>query len=205
MGEALTTASKNRAERGGQQAEGWSSLTHIRKKLVQARSQELSKWHEVKIQERENSRRGYYTPWTKEGINPTLANAPKKYASRYYQLEVGHGAIGIFLTRIGVIESPECWWCGCGETEQSVEYLYTKCRRWRKERRKLVRELEKEGIRWQAQAERRWVADLVANEKAVAPLLRFLKATDIGGREGARERELEWEQKNDRLGENLLE
>ena len=201
--EKADQAAKNRAERGGQQAERWSSLAHIRKKLEQARSQELSKWHEIKIQERENSRRGYYTPWTKEGINPTLANAPKKYASRYYQLKVGHGAIGTFLTRIGVIESPECWWCG--ETEQSVEHLYTKCRRWRKERRKLVRELEKEGIRWQAQAERRWVADLVANEKAVAPLLKFLKATDIGGREGARERELEWEQKNDRVGEDLLE
>lgn len=46
---------------------------------------------------------------------------------RYYQLKVGHGAIGTFLTRIGVIESPECWWCGV--TEQSVEHLYTKCRR----------------------------------------------------------------------------
>ena len=61
-----------------------------------------------------------------------------------------------------------------------------------KERRKLVRELGKRGIKLQAQAERRWLADLLANETAVAPLLRFLKATDIGGREGARERELEW-------------
>lgn len=49
-------------------------------------------------------------------------------------------------------------------TEHSVEHLYTKCRRWRKERRELVRELEKEEIRWQAQAERTWGADLVANE-----------------------------------------
>ncbi len=97
--EKADQAAKNRAERGGQQAERWSSLAHIRKRLVQARSQELSKWHEVKIQERENSRRGYYTPWTKEGINPTLANAPKKYASRYYQLKVGHGAIGIILDK----------------------------------------------------------------------------------------------------------
>ena len=94
------------------------------------------------------------------------------------------------------------WWCG--ETEQSVEHLYATCRRWRKERRRLVRELGKGGIKWQAQAERRWLADLPANETAVAPLLRFLKATDIGGREGARERELEWERKNDQAGEDLL-
>ena len=73
-----------------------------------------------------------------------------------------------------------------------------------KERRKLVRELEKEGVLWQAQAERRWLAGLLANEKAVAPLLRFLKATDVGGSEGARERELEWGQKNDQAGGDLL-
>ena len=106
------------------------------------------------------------------------------------------------LARIGVIESPECWWCK--ETVQSVGHLYTRCRRWRKERRKLVRELEKDGVLWQAQAERRWLADLLANEKAVAPLLRFLKATGVGGREGARERELEWGRKNDQAGEDLL-
>ena len=32
----------------------------------------------------------------------------KKYAMRYYQLKVGHGATGIFLARIGVIETLEC-------------------------------------------------------------------------------------------------
>ena len=32
-----------------------------------------------------------------------------------------------------------------------------------------------------------------ANEKAVGPLVEFLKATEVGAREGAREQELEWE------------
>ena len=80
-----------------------------------------------------------------------------------------------------------------------------RCRKWRKERRKLVRELKKEGVLWRAQGERKWLADLLGNEKAVAPLLRFLKTTDVGGREGARERELEWERRNDRAGEELLD
>lgn len=150
--EKADQAAKNRVERRGQQAERWNSLAHIRKNLVQTRSQELIKLHEVKIQERENSRLGYHISWTKEGINPTLANSAKKNASRYYQLKVVHAAIEIFLTRKGIIELPECW-C-CGETEQSIKYLYTKCRRCWKERRKLVRELEKEGMRRQAQAER---------------------------------------------------
>lgn len=56
-------------------------------------------------------------------------------------LKVGHGAIGTFLARIGLIETPECWWCGA--EEQTVEHLYARCRKWRRQRRKLVRELRK--------------------------------------------------------------
>ena len=111
--------------------------------------------------------------------------------------------MGTFLVRIGAIETPECWWWG--ESEQTVEHLYARCRKWRKQRRKLIRELEKVGVKWQPQVERRWLATMLGDEKAVAPVLKYLKTTDIGGREGARERELEWERKNDQAGEDLLE
>ena len=110
--------------------------------------------------------------------------------------------MGTYLARIGKIGSPQCWWCR--EQNQTVEHLYTKCRRWRRERRKLVRELGKEGVTWQAQVERKWLAGLLANEKAATPLLGFLRATDVGAREGAREREAEWEWRNDQAGEDLL-
>lgn len=50
---------------------------------------------------------------------------------------------------------------------------------------------------WQAQAKRKWLVELLANEGSINPLIRFLQATEIGVREGAREMELEWEQKND--------
>lgn len=53
------------------------------------------------------------------------------------------------MPRIGIIETPECWWCG--EEEQSVKHLHTKCRRWKKGRREAIRELHTKGIRWQAQ------------------------------------------------------
>lgn len=49
------------------------------------------------------------------------------------------------------------------------------------------------------------MAGQLGNKKAVAPLLKFLKTTDVGEREGARERELEWERKNDQVGEDLLD
>lgn len=45
---------------------------------------------------------------------------------------------------------------------------------------------------------------MLGDEKAVAPLLKFLKTARIAGREEAKEKELEWEQKNDREGGDLL-
>lgn len=123
----------------------------------------------MKIQGREARRRGLYIPLIKAGIHPVLRNTPKKYASRYYQLNVRDGAVGAYLTRIRVIETSKCSWSK--DVLQSVEYLFTKCRGWRKQRRNLVREQEKKGISWQTQGERKWVAGLLGNEKAVAPLL----------------------------------
>ena len=87
---------------------------------------------------------------------------------------------------------------------QSVEHLYTGCRRWKKERRKLIRKLEKERVTWQAPVEKKWLAGRLANEKAVTPLLEYLKAIEIGAREGAREKKREWERKNNQAGEELL-
>ena len=114
----------------------------------------------------------------------------KKYASRYYQLKVGHGAVGTYLAKIGAIDTPQCWWCD--RAEQTVEHLYTECRRWRKERQMLMRTLCKEGIRCQGWTERKRLAELLANKKAIGPILGFLKSTEVGKRVGARERENEW-------------
>ena len=44
----------------------------------------------------------------------------------------------------------------------------------------------------------------MANERAVGPILKFLKGTQVGSREGAREKELEWQRRNDQEGENQL-
>ena len=125
-----------------------------------------------------------------------------KYASRYLQLKARHGGVGTYLAKIGVIETPKCWWCG--QAKQFVEHLYIKCWWWRKERRKLTSSLCKEGISWQGWTERKKIAELLANEKAMGLLLGFLISTEVGGREGAKERELEWMQRDDWIGEELL-
>ena len=56
-----------------------------------------------------------------------------------------------------------------GVEQQTVEHLFVLlnvARKWRKQRRKLVRELEKEGVKWQPQVERRWLAGLLGDEKS---------------------------------------
>ena len=101
--EKADLSARNRAEKGGKLTERWSSLAYIRRNMYEIRSRNLTKWHETETQDREATRRGYYVPRTKEGISMALGSASKKYASRYYQLKVGHGAVGTFLVRIGVI------------------------------------------------------------------------------------------------------
>ena len=69
----------------------------------------------------------------------------------------------------------------------------------------LKRELKVLGIGWQCRPERRWVANLLANEQAVQPLLKFLMTTEVGHRERGAERATEWGERVDQEGEELLD
>lgn len=100
-----------------------------------------------------------------------------------------HGATGTFLAKIGVTETPKCWWCG--KEEQSVEHLYTKCRKWRRQRRKLIRSLSAKKVNWQGWTERKGLAKLAVDEGALGPLVELLKKTELGSRAVVRERERE--------------
>ena len=100
------------------------------------------------------------------------------------------------------METAECWWCGA--QEQTVIHLYTECRRWRKQRRKLSRELGQLGIRWQPRPEKRLLGNLLANERAIGSILQFLRNTEVGSRGRTKEREHEWQRRSDQEGENKL-
>ena len=152
--------------------------------------------------EREARRSGFYFPSLKMQIDSLLGKTNKFYASRFYQLKTGHGAIGTFLKRIGATETAKCWWCG--DAEQSVMHLYTKCRKWSTERRILKESLGKAGVQWQRRPEKKWLAELLANTYAVGPLLEFLKNSEVGSREGTAERMAEWGRRRDQNGEDRL-
>ena len=200
--ERADNAAKDAAANGRSQTARWSSLTHVNQKINEAKQSEIHSWHQTRNEERERRSRNYYTPRLKPGIHPVLGQAAKKYASRFFQLKVGHGAVGVYLERIGAVETAECWWCG--QAEQSVVHLFAKCRKWRKERKVLKKELRELGIGWQSRPERRWLANLLASEQAVKPLLGYLMATEVGSRGGDADRAAEWEERVDQAEEELL-
>lgn len=133
--------------------------------------------------------------------SPSTGTSTEEICLTVFQLKVGHGAIGVFLERIGVTETAECWWCK--QAEQSVEHLYTKCRKWRRERKVLKKELKVLRIGWQRRPERRRVANLLADEQAIRPLLKYLMTIAVGGRAGETERAAEWGQRVDQEGEGI--
>ncbi len=66
-----------------------------------------------------------------------------------------------------------------------------------------IRSLYTQGISWQGRNEKKGLAELLANERAMGPLLGYLKPTEVGGREGRKERELVRKQRNDQAGEDF--
>ena len=60
-----------------------------------------------------------------------------------------------------------------------------------------MKELGKIRVWWQRRLEIIWLAELLANERAFAPLLVYLKDTNVGSRKGATKVAKEWRQKSD--------
>ena len=124
--ERADKAAKEAAGRERIQTARWTSLTHLKRRITEEKKLQLRAWHEQKTKERESRKSGFYVPSLKAEMDPLLGKTKKFYASRFYQLKTGHAAIGTFFNRIGATETAECWWCG--DSEQSVIHLYTKCR-----------------------------------------------------------------------------
>lgn len=69
---------------------------------------------------------------------------------------------------------------------------------------KLVGELEKEGVRWQGSGREKVASRPASKQKSSGTANRIFKSNGRGGREVAKERELELERKSDQAGEDLL-
>lgn len=75
---------RNKAQRKRKPIEQQSLLIYIKKQLTKLHSQELTKWYEIKTQEREMSRQGSYIPQREKKISKLLGYLAKKYILRYF-------------------------------------------------------------------------------------------------------------------------
>ena len=72
-----------------------------------------------------------------------LRRTLKSVAGRYCQLLSGHTTIGPYLEdKIGKTTDDKCWWCGGGK-QQTRHYLFTECRAWLPQIRKLWKDIGK--------------------------------------------------------------
>ncbi|EED20340.1 conserved hypothetical protein [Talaromyces stipitatus ATCC 10500] len=110
-------------------------------------------------------------------LDPVARKAPKRLASRYYQLKTGHAPIGTYLHRIGRRESPECQ--ACKEPHETVRHVLFECRGRRTGRRALYRALEKAGVPLPTAAEESPEARLFAEPRATQGLLQFMAEANL--------------------------
>ena len=118
--------------------------------------------------------RGY---WKVGGTLVRKRRTPKHIAGRYYQLLSGHAAIGPYLKdKIRKIDDDRCWWCGGGK-KQTRHHLFTECRAWAPQIRKLWRDIGKaQGWRHPKAPSVRWLW----REKSTEAVLDFLGSTRVG-------------------------
>ena len=197
--EVADQAAKQAAEGRGRKAVEWSSIAHVRRKGTEALAAETKLWLQKRIDKRNARHERFYTPPRRKGIDHTLAKASKALTGRFLQLKAGHAVVGTYLYRIKAAEDESCGWCR--NPRQSVAHVLLGCRRWRRERDVLRAALAKVNITWPIGPGGRWLADLMGTEKAVEPLLGYLKSTEVGRREGAAEGDRTWGERRDREGE----
>jgi hypothetical protein len=101
------------------------------------------------------------------------------------------------------LDSKKCWWCNAAN--QDVDHLLFECRRWRRQRRVLYKDLRRIGIPILIAGEERPKNRLFNTPKAVIPILGFLSTTDVRRRPGEEEEEEEWHSRLDRWDLDRLE
>ena len=111
-----------------------------------------------------------------------VAAAPKKVASRYYQLKTGHAVIGAYLRKVQARESEACQ--GCQAPSETVHHLLFECREWRKQRRAFYKALQEVNVALPTAAEDYPAGRLLGDLRATKAVLQFLGDTTIGAPRG---------------------
>ena len=117
-----------------------TSLSHMLRAATEARTRKMSQWVAERLGD---PGRKYKSPLGKGLRRKLLRRTPKHIAGRYFQLLSGHAAIGPYLRdKIYRADSDLCWWCG-GGNKQTRHHLFTECRAWAPQIRKLWKDIGK--------------------------------------------------------------
>lgn len=129
-------------------------------------------------------------------ISKVISDGKKSVTARYLQLKSGHAITGEHLLKTKQAEDARCWWCN--SSRQTVAHLLMECRKWRRERDVMLRDMHQKKIKISA---RRDTSDLrlLFGESAAEAVLRFLEHTAVGKRKEDREARVVDEWNMDRL------
>ena len=157
------------------------AFPHLSRRATERRSADTSRW----IAEHVRPERRYAPPGGPGFRKRAMRRVRKSIAQRYYQLLSGHAATGSFLhdrmTGPQRAESDECWWCNCGK-RQSRHHLFTECRAWMPQIRKLWRRIGKDcGWEHPRAPALRWLW----KDDAVGAVVEFLEGTRVDSRASA--------------------
>jgi ribonuclease HI len=155
------------------------SLAQVRRACTEARREAVQVWaRENAVQGPHRRGRAYRMPqgWA---LDRAAGKAPKRLASRYYQLKTGHAPTGLYLHRIGARDSPECR--ACGALEETTSHILFECRRRSRPRKVLYQELIDAGVPLPTAAEDAPEARLFSEPKATPALLHFLEGVELFG------------------------
>lgn len=134
-----------------------TNLTYFKKQITKEKKSQLWAWHNQKITQQESCRSKFYIFSLKAKIDPLLAKTKKLYVAQFYQLKIRYGAIGIFLTKIKIVETNKYW--QYRNVKQFIMHLYTKYRKWRVKRQVLKKNLGKAEIKQQKRPENKQLTE----------------------------------------------
>ena len=135
-------------------------------------------------------------------MDPIAAAAPKRIARRFFQLKVGHAAIGTYLARIKARDSEICQ--GCHQDRETVRHLLFECREWRRQRDSLYKALKQAKVALPIAAEEHLEGRILGDPRATKAILQFLGDTKVGN-PGGDTRALERAQVDNEQGWTALE
>jgi hypothetical protein len=172
----------------------FTTLAHLHRKTKEKKTKETNGWLQISLGEHQ----GYKPPTTKRP-DEKATQVPKRLATRYYQLKIGHAIIATHLKRINAINDDRCWWCNT-DKRQTVRHLFKECRKWRSEREEMKKKI-KPGL-WSHNNR----AHMFEDKECTELILKFIKEMEVGNKSKEKDQEKKDEETDGVNGwEELLE